>query len=522
MAQPDVSPHSHWTRRLRWSGWLYACLLAPSLVILAHGGLTDPALLQVLDNAWRGSYWQLPGLSASITHVVLDGLRMGLIAGLTVLFWRNWQDWRHAPVDFTGGSNLDPTPSIRHVLAWTALFAVILLGVAPFQSSDLFGYINRGVLQAAYQLNPYVVPIGDLPHWQADPRFSDHWINNPNPYGFLFTSLTHWIAELGQLHPAAMFLGHKLINAVALLGTVYLVYRLGEQLQLPRPALSAYFIGCNPFVLLHTMAIGHNDILLVALLLLSLWCFVQTRWAWAALPVLTLSVLIKYASLLVGPVLVLDLIKRRQWTLLGIGIAGGLVVLGGLAAPYLTPGEPWPWKALLENAGQPQHSLVKMLSDAVRYPAKLIPGVDVAEVTQSVQHHSKQALWLAFIGFYGLMLWRFWRQPDTRPHQVIHTASWVMTVMIALVSAKFHAWYPVMFLPVLMLLAEDHRLRRFGEWLALFQMPAFTVFRNLPVISVIVMTLIPLVLAWRAHPPPKPTDRCRAKASTPTVTSPLR
>jgi hypothetical protein len=69
--------------------------------------------------------------------------------------------------------------------------------------------------------------------------------------------------------------------------------------------------------------------------------------------------------------------------------------------------------------------------------------------------------------------------------------------MIGFVSAKFHPWYVVMFLPVALLLPEESRLRRFALLLSLFQLAGFTILQNLPVFNVILLTLLPCWLALK-------------------------
>ena len=154
---------------------------------------------------------------------------------------------------------------------------------------------------------------------------------------------------------------------------------------------------------------------------------------------------------------------------------------------------------MLDNAGKPQHSLVDMLSQSVYYTVKWLHGPSHQRLDIALQI-LKPVFWLAFIGVYGCQLLKVIQQPFNR-ETLVKRIGLVMTVMIALVSAKFHPWYPAMFLPLLVLLPETSRLRQFGLTLSLFQLAGFTVFQNLPVFSELALTVLPLWLAFSNRSP---------------------
>jgi hypothetical protein len=106
---------------------------------------------------------------------------------LLYLFRRGYRIVR----DSTDGSH------VRTIVAFAALFCVTCALAYPFHSTDVFGYINRGWQQAHYHLNPYVHTVAETPGWREDPMMWEHWIYNPNPYGFLFTLLARLLCLLG-------------------------------------------------------------------------------------------------------------------------------------------------------------------------------------------------------------------------------------------------------------------------------------------------------------------------------------
>src|SRR5919202_27946 len=103
-----------------------------------------------------------------------------------------------------------PTPGvITRRLNLSAVF------VYPFHSTDVFGYINRGWQQVHYGQNPYVYTTSEIPGWRQDPMIWEHWIYNPNPYGFLFTLLTRLLCQVGGGNWALTLLLFKAVNAAA-------------------------------------------------------------------------------------------------------------------------------------------------------------------------------------------------------------------------------------------------------------------------------------------------------------------
>lgn len=473
---------------LRQSAWLYALFLIPTVLWLLYGGRGEAALSRSIGDTWQAGFWHLPGLSENATRMVLDGLEWLAIAASGWIFIQGMC------------LRSDETNDARLALRWTALCGLILLAVIPFHSSDMYGYINRGVQQSLYHTNPYAVTVSQIPGWQREPMFHDHWVYNPCPYGFFFAGLAKGLAMLAGHHFIAAFLLFKLLNVLALLGTTWLVGALAQLLGHARPWRCAWLFGANPLVLLHSIGNGHNDILMVFLLLLAFWVLGQKTRAWLALPLLALSVLTKYATVLAGPFMLLYLLKNRQFKPLGMGFLAALALILLLAAPYIN--QPWALSAMLDNAGKDQHSIIDMLADLIRYPARLFLHAQQARaIKDALLSGLKPLFLLVFTGFYGWQLVRFSRGEATLVRLIAAiTRSLVALVVIA--SAKFHPWYVVMFLPAALVLPEGSRLRRFALMFSIFQLAGFTLLQNLPVFSVLLLTVLPLWMALKSPPAP--------------------
>jgi hypothetical protein len=189
--------------------------------------------------------------------------------------------------------------------------------------------------------------------------------------------------------------------------------------------------------------------------------------------------------------MVVALIKQRHYRDLMIGLILSLGIGLGLALPYMGH-QAWPWAAMLDNAGKPQHSIIDMLARLIYYPTRWIFGHADAAMNLSLKI-LKPLFLLSFLVFYAWQWLRFTRQSIT-PSSMVYGIGLSITVLVALVSAKFHPWYAIMFLPLLLVLPEACKLRQFGLTFSLFQIAGFTIFQNLPVFGVLALTVLPLWL----------------------------
>ncbi len=476
-------------RLILQSGLLYWLMLAPTFLCLLYAGADDATVSRWLPQAWDAAFWGIPGLPDPAAAILAKGALLIAIGLCTALFLKGLRL-------IAGQSQAPAMQDASLILTGCLLLGLTLVAVVPFHSSDLYGYINRGAQQSLYAVNPYTTTVAEIDGWRSQPMFHEHWVYNPCPYGFFFARLAAWLTWLSGGHFLWAFLIFKTLNWLAFGGCLWLIFLLSGKLERKRPWLDAFWFGASPLVLLHGLANGHNDLLLVLLLLGSLATLWFPRRAWLSLPLLTLSILTKYASLLALPFIGLYLVKTRQYK----ALLGGLVVSGlliwWLSLSYLNSGEPWPWKDMLDNAGKPQHSLIAGLGSLYYYPLKWFTGWDADALEGRWLATLKPVFWAAFTGFFGWRCWRFLRLPNPQRVDVVAETGLVMLVMICVISAKFHPWYLLMFYPLLLLLPEASRLREAGLWLALFQIAAFSPLQNLPVFNWLLLTATPLWLGW--------------------------
>ncbi len=220
------------------------------------------------------------------------------------------------------------------VVLLALVFGLLLLPLYPVTATDIFNYIFFGRVWAFQGQNPYVLSPSLRP---ADPIYPyTAYDDEPTVYGALFTHLSAllaWLAGPSLSTAVLVFKGAMLACHALALALVYWVLRR------TRPALAAaglYLLAWNPLVLFNTAGDGHNDIVMLVLILLALAFASRNRWVLACAAIV-LSASVKYVSLLLVPVFVVATLRRlgwRRWPVVARGLALGVGLAVLLHAPF--------------------------------------------------------------------------------------------------------------------------------------------------------------------------------------------
>ncbi len=211
------------------------------------------------------------------------------------------------------------------------VFAVALLLMFPVTAGDLFVYIFFGRIWAFQGLNPYITSPDMVP---TDLTYNYTVFREAaTVYGALFTHLSALLARLAG--------DSLLLNVLLFKGAMVLFYALTALfvyliLRRTRPELAwlgVYLVWWNPLVQFNTTGDGHNDITMLAVVMLALLLAQRGQWGLAcAALVLSMS----WVSLILVPVFVVAALRaggRRRWP----EVFGGLAVGFGLAALLHAP-----------------------------------------------------------------------------------------------------------------------------------------------------------------------------------------
>lgn len=213
------------------------------------------------------------------------------------------------------------------VARWTLPFPVVMVGafvacilfasVPPQESMDVYAYGYFGHLVTAYKQNPYTVAHDAC---SQDPYLRLARTPQPiqSPYGPGWTGLSAAIVAATGTRTGLTLLIFRVIAIGAFFGVILLLRTLLVHHPNANNALALF--AWNPLVLFEVANNGHNDIVLVFLLLLALFALRRKKYIWVA-PALALAFLVKFVAMLIVPLVLIALLRnttlrRRDWFLL--------------------------------------------------------------------------------------------------------------------------------------------------------------------------------------------------------------
>lgn len=327
------------------------------------------------------------------------------------------------------------------------IFAATLFFSYPTLAIDLLIYAVRTRGWAVYGLNPLAIEPENFP--AADPwlGLAGEWADIPSPYGPAWEGVA-WLGHhlVGGNFLALLFF-LKLIAILAYLGCVVLIGRILQQLSPAHARWGMVAFAWNPLVLLETAQNAHNDILMILLLLAAIWALATKRHGWV-MPLLALSVLVKFVTILLAPLFLLYLAWQHESWLVRVRtvlLHGGLLMLLiGLGMWPLWPGlDAWGVTAMNSGAGR------SVLALGVLLWREVLP-------LNTAFTLSRVAVNLLCGGILLGYLWHSRRQLGQL--QTLLRLGWAVFFWYVLwVIPVFHAWYLLWSLPLAILLWPERR-----------------------------------------------------------------
>ena len=216
-----------------------------------------------------------------------------------------------------------PGLSPRPTLIVAALIQLIPLAAPLLLSLDVYAYWDYGRLVAEHGLNPYADAPDAAPNDPAFHLMGRDWRDHTAIYGPVFIGLAAVQALVVGSDPDIAAFTWRLAAAGSGIALAVLAARLAE-----RPALAAVFVGWSPLVALHFAGGGHNDGLMMALVLGALLLARRGRpqaggFLWA------LAIAIKPVPLVLLPLAALGgRLRLFGW----LGLAGGVALVAACAS----------------------------------------------------------------------------------------------------------------------------------------------------------------------------------------------
>lgn len=327
--------------------------------------------------------------------------------------------------------------ALRAIIVAAFVWAAPLLVTVPLFSHDMFSYVAQGRLMTQ-GINPYTNGVATLPGWfilGVDPL----WANTPTPYGPLYLLIERTAVQLAGFGSPELSIA--MLRTVSVAGVVVLavyVLRLARLRGLSIP-LIAWTVIANPLTLVLFIVAGHNDSVMLALILASLY-YAQTDRRIAAVVLMAGAIAIKPIAIIALPVLALLWLRHdaplrervRAWMWTGAAALGLVVAIGlfagvgiGWVSAMVVPGSILHWFA-------PMSFVSVVTSTAVE-----MSGHDPAAAIALVK---LLALGLAGIVTARLMLSRRAIDPLAR----------LSGALLAFITAStaIHPWYALWVLPI--------------------------------------------------------------------------
>lgn len=215
--------------------------------------------------------------------------RLMVFVGVALLL----QTWLVLGSDLMGGLRMGRGVQATILAAWSAP----LLFAPPLFSRDVYAYLAQGRLLAE-GIDPYQNGVSSLPGWfieGVDPM----WGETPSPYGPLFLMISRSVAEFADERVFLAAVIFRLLAVAGVIGMLYLVPILAKAHGID-PAKAVWLAVLNPLVIMHFVAGGHNDAIMVALLLAA-FAFAVRRQSAAAAAMVALATSVKPIALLALP-----------------------------------------------------------------------------------------------------------------------------------------------------------------------------------------------------------------------------
>jgi hypothetical protein len=272
------------------------------------------------------------------------------------------------------------------------VFVATLVLMFPGGTQDIFHNIADARLLWRYGENPTLLPPSSHPEDAFFPYLFGYE-NLTSAYGPLWYLLAGVPAALAGDGFVANVVAQKAMMALFLAGTTLLAW--WTALPAGRATAAAVTVGWCPLLLWEFAGNGHNDAVMVFFAAAALLAASRGWWP-AVFPLLALSALIKFTTLLLGPVALVWLLRRRdaprRSVLAGLALAAALVVVAYV--PFWAGADTL---AFLERPG-----MTFILSPATLLHGALVSRLTNADATRIVQ----LVTGAAFVALYVLALVR--------------------------------------------------------------------------------------------------------------------
>jgi hypothetical protein len=193
------------------------------------------------------------------------------------------------------------------LIGFAIIFIVIMIGMQPTTSTDLYGYAARSYLIATFHLNPTI----SLSAFLSNSYLVPH-ARPPAPYGALWLLLCGADGYIAGDDVLLALIILKIIMAIFAIATILLLAWLADRMVPGERIQAVAFFAWSPLLIFEGIGNGHNDIVMVFFVVLA-FAMLAIRRPMLAIPALTLSVAVKYSMGVLLPLFVVYIVIHWCW-----------------------------------------------------------------------------------------------------------------------------------------------------------------------------------------------------------------
>ncbi len=330
---------------------------------------------------------------------------------------------------YAGLALLTRSVSKRWAIALVVALHAIVFAGPILLSTDIFSYIAYARMGVEHGLNPYTHGPIAIAHDPIYHYVGQDWKKVFTAYGPVYTLISYPFALLGV---TGALWAMKVLAMAASAATLVLVWRCARLRGLD-PVKALLLVGANPLYVIYALGGAHNDLLMLALMMLAVSLTFAGRDASSAATVVA-GALVKATMAALLPFMILARRSSRQV----LGALGTLAL--GAAIAYTIFG--------IDGV-----NIVAALNRDAAFVSSDSFATEIAHLFGKpgvfpIDHDLLKAMLVVIVAH---LLWRTWRGYDW-----VAAAGWTL-LAIAVTSTWLLAWYILWPLP-LAVIARDRRL----------------------------------------------------------------
>jgi alpha-1,6-mannosyltransferase len=375
--------------------------------------------LAPLPNPPVGAWWfSLPDGHTGLLRILFYVSTVVAIAGWAGVGTVAWK------------GRLSTKAAVGVLSAWSV---PLLLG-PPLFSKDVYSYVGQGLI-AHRGLNPYSVAPAVLGNGPLLRSIASVWRHSPAPYGPLFVEMARAVTSVVHGSIVAEVLVMRAMEIAGMALIVVFLPRLATRFGAD-PGVALWLGALSPLVLLSFMASGHNDCLMMGLVVAGVAVSLDGRRS-LGLILCTLAAMIKAPAAAAIVFLAVDELRSSGFGRRAYGVLAKVVAVPAATVVAVTLASGLGWKWL-----EPQNLRIPAELRIQATPTVSL-GVAVSRVLGLVRIHASQAGTVTAVQTIGgvvALAAALWLVVAFRRDTLVRTLAVVLAIVV-LAGPTLWPWY---------------------------------------------------------------------------------